>query len=781
MYLIEKKFMKKQLGLLLGFLFWANIASAAFPAFKVQDIRLEGIQSVEPGIVFHNFPISTGEFVTQQVLSAAVKKLYKSGYFQDIEVEREGDVLILKMVERPAVGKIRIKGNKIIKTEKLKEGLENSGLKEGIVFKQSALERIKTELQTVYASQGRYNAKIDAEVEPLEGNRIALNITIKEGRVAKINHINIVGNNVYGNEELQELFTSKLPSFWSWFSKDDRYSREKLAADIERLRSFYLDRGYINFKVASTQVSISPDKRSVFISINVNEGAKFQIGEISIKGELVVPEADLRNQISFKSGDVFSRKNIGASSESMLNVLGNNGYMFADIQPSPSVVSDTVVDIKFHLRPGKRTYVRRINIKGNEKTADFVIRRQIKQMESALASSENISKSKESLDRSGFFSDVSIATTPVAGTDDQIDVDLTVAERASGNFTASVGFSQSEKIILDFGISQDNFLGSGNRVSVNVTKSDVKRELRLDYTNPFYTVDGVSRGFDAYLRKEDFAENSSSKYKIDEYGGGVTFGYPINEYQRVSVRFGVEDITVEPNTITSEEVAAYTAQNGDNFVNTNATLYWSENKLNRGVFPTNGRKQTISLEAALPGSDLSYYKLSYKGSWIKSISFDEKWLIGARGNFGYADALGNKDFPFFKNFFAGGIGSMRGVSSNSLGPQDSEVDSIGGNVLITGGADLIFPMPGIDDPKKYRTSMFVDAGGIFATECLANGTSTTSVCNEGIDLQDMKFSAGLGFTWLTPLGPLTFSYAKLLNKKDGDDEKTFDFTLGGTF
>ncbi|MEH6443419.1 MAG: outer membrane protein assembly factor BamA [Oceanospirillaceae bacterium] len=773
--------MKKQLGLLLGFLFWANIASAAFPAFEVQDIRLEGIQSVEPGIVFHNFPISTGEVITQQDLSSAVKKLYKSGYFQNIEVERDGDILILKLVERPAVGKIRIKGNKVLTTENLKEGLENSGLKEGVVFKRSALERIKTDLKTVYASQGRYNAKIEAQVEPLENNRIALNIKIIEGRVAKINHINIVGNSEYDDEELKELFTSKLPSFWSWFSKDDRYSREKVAADIERVRSFYLDRGYINFKVTSTQVSISPDKRSVFISINVSEGAKFEIGEISINGDLVVPEADLRSQIIFKTGDVFSRKNIGLSSEKMLNVLGNSGYMFADIQPSPSVVSDTVVDLKFYLRPGKRTYVRRINIKGNEKTADLVIRRQLKQMESALASSESITKSKESLDRSGFFSEVAIATTPVAGTDDQIDVDLTVQERSSGNFTASVGFSQSESIILDFGISQDNFLGSGNRVSANVTKSDVTKEIRLDYSNPFYTVDGVSRGFDTYYRKEDFSENSSSKFKINEYGGGVSFGYPINEYQRVSVRFGAEDIEVEPNTTTSEEVTSYIAKNGDSFTNTNATLYWSENKLNRGLFPTNGHKQRVSLEVAIPGSDLSYYKLSYKGSWIKSISFDEKWLIGARGNLGYADAIGDKEFPFFKHFFAGGIGSMRGVSSNSLGPLDSEVDSIGGNVLITGGADLIFPIPGIDDAQKYRTSLFVDAGGIFATSCLPNNNSTTSVCNEGINLEDMKFSAGLGFTWITPLGPLTFSYAKLLNKKENDDEKTFDFTLGGTF
>ena len=769
--------MKKQLGLLLGFLLCTNISYAAFPAFKVKDIRLEGVVSIEPNLVFHNFPINSGEVVTQPSLSAAVKKLYKSGYFQDIEVEREADVIILKLVERPAVSKIRLKGNKVIKTKALKEGLEASGLKEGIVFKRSALEKIKTELQSVYASQGRYNAKINAKVEPLEGNRVAVNIDIKEGKVALINHINIVGNTVFDDDELKNLFESELPSMWSWFSKSDRYSRERLSADIERMRSHYLDRGYINFKVSSTQVSISPNKRSVFITVNVSEGAQFSIGNVSIKGELVVPEEKLKSRLEISSGDVFSRKEVSNTREAIVNELGKNGYMFADVQPIPSAVDDTTVDVTFHLRPGKRTYVRRINIKGNEKTADLVIRRQLQQMESALASSEKITKSKEKLDRSGYFSEVEVATKAVPGTDDQIDVDLTVKERASGNFTASVGYSQSENLILDFGVSQDNFLGTGNRVSTNITKSDVKKQIRFDYTNPFYTVDGVSRGFDVFFRKEDFAENSTSKFKIDGYGGGVTFGYPINEYQRVSVRFGAENIKIQPNNVTSEEVKNYIAANGERFTNTNATLSWNENRMNRGLFPTDGRKQNLSLELSIPGSDLSYYRVSYNGSWIKSLTLDEKWLVGARGNFGYANKLGDKDFPFFKHYFAGGIGSMRGVSNNSLGPRDSLDDPIGGNIRVTGGADLIVPL--LEDVKKYRTSLFVDFGGIYTTDCL-KGTAT-STCKTGIDLGDLKYSTGIGFTWITPLGPLTFSYAKLLNKKSTDSEKTFDFTLGGTF
>jgi len=773
--------MIKQLGLLLGFLCWANVAVAAFPAFRVQDIKLEGIQHVKPGIVFHNFPITTGNVVNQQALSAAVKKLYRSGYFQNIEVARDGNVLTLKLVERPAISKIRIKGNKIIKTPALKEGLEQAGLKEGVVFKRSSIDFIKAELQTVYASQGRYNAKIDTEIEPLSGNRIAVNVDIKEGKVALINHINIIGNTVFEDSELTELFDSKLASFWSWFSKDDRYSRERLSGDVERLRSHYLDRGYLNFKITSTQVSISPDKQNVFVSINVDEGAKFKIGEIKVKGELVVSEKSLREALAIKTGDIFSRQLLSESEQEMLKVLGNSGYMFASIQPAPSEVDDETVDVTFYLRPGKQTYVRRINIKGNEKTADLVIRRQLRQMEAALASTEKITKSKEKLDRAAFFSNVDIQTVPVPGTDDQIDVELTVEERSSGNFTASVGFSQTENLILDFGVSQDNFLGSGNRVSANVTKSDVRKEIAFDYTNPYYTVDGVSRGFDVYLRNEDFDENSSSKYKIDELGAGVTFGYPINEYQRISLRVGVEKIDVVPSNETSEEVANYVADNGDKFTNVTTTLFWSENRLNRGVFPTKGRKQSVSLEVAAPGSDLSYYRVSYNGSWISPLSEDEKWLVGARGSVGYAEKLGDKAFPFFKNYFAGGIGSMRGVSGNSLGPDDTENESIGGNVRVVGGADLIFPMPGLNDVQKYRTSLFVDVGGVFATKCLKVNTGTTSNCNEGFNSDDLKYAAGLGFTWLTPLGPLTFSYAKLLNKEAGDDEKKFDFTLGGTF
>jgi outer membrane protein insertion porin family len=777
--------MKKQLGLLLGFMFWTNLALAAFPAFKVQDIRLEGMQHIEPGIVFHNFPISTGDVVTQQGLSAAVKRLYKSGYFQDIEVEREDNILIIKIIERPAVGKIRLKGNKAIKSDALREGLEKAGLKEGVVFKRSALERIKTELKSVYASQGRYNAKVNTEIEPIGGNRVAVNIDVTEGRVALINHINIVGNSVYDDEKLTDLFESTLPTMWSWFSKSGRYSREKLSADIERMRSLYLNNGYIDFKVTSTQVSISPDKRSVFISINVDEGAKFSIGQINIKGELVVAEDEVRKGLKFKSGDTFSRERLTATREEMVNILGKSGYMFARIQPVPNPVSDNVVDVDFYLSPGKRTYVRRINIKGNEKTGDLVIRRQMQQMESAIASTEKITKSKERLDRSGYFSEVSIATTPVPGTDDQIDVDLTVEEQSSGNFTASLGFSQTEKVILEFGISQDNFLGTGNRVSAGIAQSDVKKEIRLDYTNPFYTVDGVSRGFDIYLREEDFDESSSSKYKINEYGAGVTFGYPINEYQRLSMRLGIENIKIDPNKETSQEVTKYISDNGDKFTNTNATLYWTENKLNRGIFPTEGHKQRVSLEVALPSSDLSYYKLAYNGSWIKSLTLDERWLIGARGELGYADSFGNKDFPFFKNFFAGGIGSMRGVSGNTLGPRDTpkigasdqDTDPLGGNVMVTGGVDLIFPIFGEDNGKKYRTSLFVDFGGIYATECIVSGSN----CKTGVELGDLKYSTGLGFTWITPIGPLTFSYAKLLNKEDGDDEKTFDFTLGGSF
>jgi len=771
--------MKKTIGYLVGCMLWAGLAQAAFEPFKVQDIRLEGIQRIEPGVVFRQFPLATGDLVTQSSVSSAVKKLFQSGYFEDIQVEKQGDILLLKVVERPAVSLIRIEGSKAIKEEDLRSGLEQSGLREGDVFKRSALDRIRLDLQRLYVAQGRYGAQIDVEVEPLAGNRVALNIDINEGETATIQHINIVGNTLFPDEDLKELFTLKLPSFWSFFTKDDRYAREKLSGDLERLRSYYLDRGYLEFNIDSTQVSITPDRKHVFITVNVTEGDKFTVKDLGLAGDLVIDRETLSEGFVLKPGDVFSRKLMNRGQDNITRKLGDQGYLFAKVTPVPEVDGDQVA-IKYIVDPGQQTYVRRITIKGNHRTSDVVVRREFQQMEAALASTEKIEHSKTRIERTGFFKNVEINTQPVPGTSDQVDVHVEVEEQTSGQFTASVGFSQSEGLILDLGVEQENFLGSGNKVGFGIAKSRIKKEASFSFVDPYYTVDGVSRGFDIFYRERDFSENDASKYDLDEYGGSLSFGYPIDDTQRLSFSIGYERIKINANANEAPvEIDNYIADNGDSFDNFKGTIGWSDNTLNKGVFPTDGYRQWANLEVALPGSDLSYYRANYGVNWYRPIDEDNRWVVGLRGRLGYADALGDKEYPFFKNFFAGGIRTLRGFQNNSLGPQDSNGDSLGGNVMVTSGADLIFPIPFVEDGSSFRALMFFDAGNVYATSCLRGNAN--SRCEEGIDLGDLRYSAGVGVTWLSPLGPLSLSLGKPLNSKPGDDEETLQFALGQSF
>jgi outer membrane protein insertion porin family len=774
--------MNKQFGWMLGLALWSSLSQAAFSPFQVQDIKLEGVQRVEPGIVFRNFPVATGDRVTESTISNAVSQLFKSGYFEDIDVIKDGDFLVLRVKERPAVSLIRLNGNKVIKDEDLMKGLKQSGLQEGDVFKRSALDQIRLDLIRMYVSQGRYGAAIDTEVEELSGNRVALDINIKEGSVASIQHINVVGNTVFDDEKLKGLFSLKLPSFWSFYTKDDRYAREKLSGDLERLRSFYMDRGYINFAIDSTQVSITPDKQNVFITVNINEGDEYTLREVNLAGNMVVPEEELVSIISMKPGETFSRQVMTDAQKALSDRLGEAGYMFANISPVPELhEEDHSVSLKFYVDPGKQTYVRRINVKGNSRTADEVVRRELYQMESAVVSTDDIEQSKERLERTGYFSSVNLETVRVPGADDQVDLNLSVEEQQSGQFTASVGFSQSDGVILDFGISQDNFFGSGKSVGFNVTRSATEKEISFNYLDPFYTVDGVSRGFDIFYRKSDFEEDDVSSYSLDEFGGGVTFGYPIDDFQRLTFSLGVEQISVNTNPNTPvEEIESFIDDNGDEYLNFKTTLGWSNNHLNRGVFPTNGYSHNATLEMAIPGSELSYYRAIYQTKWYLPIQDESDWVFGLKGRLGYADSYGSKSFPFFKNFYAGGLRTVKGYDNNSLGPRDSNDDAFGGNVLVVGGAELIFPMPFIEAQNGWRSLFFVDGGNVFTTECFSS-SSSNSKCDEGINLDELRYSAGLGISWLSPVGPLSIAVSKPLNDKDDDETQVFQFSLGQSF
>ena len=780
--ILGRGLMKNKFGLVLGLVLLAGSAQAAFPPFKVHDIRLEGIQRVEPGVVFRNFPIASGDIVSEANLVEATKKLFKSGYFEDIDIAKEDNYLILTVKERPSISLIKLDGNKVIKDEDLLKGLKQSGLSEGDVFKRSALDQIRLDLLRLYVGQGRYGAAIDTEVEALSGNRVALNIDVKEGSVASIQHINIIGNSIFSDEDLKKLFALKLPSFWSFYTNDDRYAKERLSGDLERLRSHYMDRGYVNFAIDSTQVSITPDKKNVFITVNIHEGEQYTVRDVDVSGDLVIPEEELKAKMNLEQGQVFSRKAMTNAQESMTKLLGDQGYMFANISPVPSVhEEDKSVSLKFYVDPGKQTYVRRINIRGNSRTADEVVRREVQQMEAGIVSTKNIQKTKAKLERTGYFRSVNLETVPVAGTDDQVDLNYSVEEQQSGQFTASVGFSQSDGIILDFGLQQDNFFGSGKKVGFNIANSSTRKEASFNYLDPFYTVDGVSRGFDIFYRKSDFEEDDVSSYSLNELGGGVTFGYPIDDNQRLSFSLGIENIEVNPNEFKPvEEIQSFIDTEGSEYLNLKGTFAWSNNHLNRSIFPSSGYSHRASLEVSVPGSDLSYYKALYRTKWYRPLSDNSKWVLGFKGRLGYAQSYGDNTYPFFKHFFAGGLKTVRGFKNNSLGPRDSNDDQFGGNVMVVGGAELIFPLPFIESQNSWRSLFFLDGGNVFTTECLSS-TSASSKCVEGIDFEELRYSAGIGVSWLSPLGPLSFSVGKALNAKSSDDTEMFQFSLGQSF
>lgn len=754
-------------------------------AFPVTDIRLEGLQRVAPGIVFRNFPVNTGDDIGSKELADAIRRLFDSGYFDDIQVLRDGDALVLQLHERPAISKIRIDGNDVIEDEDLLKGLKESGLQEGDVFKRATLEKIRTDLVRVYAAQGRYGAEISTEVEQVGGNRVALNINVNEGQVATIQHVNIIGNTIFDDDSLEDLFSLKESNFWSFYKKDDVYARQKLAADLERLTSKYMDAGYLNFAVESAQVSITPDRKHIYITVNITEGDQYHVSGVNLAGNMVVPEVELAQLIEIEEGALFSRRAMTEGREEIIKRLGNDGYMFANVTPVPEVdEAQKTVAIRYLIDPGKRTYVRRIEIKGNTRTSDIVIRQRMQQMEGAIASTSDIDRSKLKLDRTGFFKSVSVNTVPVPGTDDQVDLQYSVEEQQSGSFGASVGFSQDNGLILNLSVTQENFLGSGNRVSFAVTNTDSTTEYSFSHLDPYYTVDGVSRGYDLYYRSRDFDEDDVSSYTTDEVGGGLTFGYPIDDNQRLNFGANVEMVSVNTAAQTPQEIIDFVANEGNDYLNFIAKASWSDNTLNKGLFPTEGYSQGLSFEVSVPGSDLSYYRTNYNLKYYYPISEEHDWVLAFRSRLGYAGELGGNEYPFYKNFFAGGLRSVRGFKANTLGPKDTpqagsneEPDAFGGNVLMAGSAEIIFPMPFIEDQSSWRTLLFLDAGSVFDTSCPSSSVN----CQEGIEFDEIRYSAGFGLSWITPIGPLSIAIGTPLNEKAGDDTEVFQFALGQTF
>ena len=752
--------------------------------FSVQDIRIEGLQRVSAGTVFGSLPINIGDQVDESILRASTRALFRTGYFADVLLSRENNILVITLAERPSVNEIILEGNKAIETDQLLGALRDNGLAEGQIFRQIILEGMSQELERQYVAQGRYGAIVKTEVSDLPRNRVSIKIDIDEGDVAKIRHINLVGNSEFLDTELLDQFEQKKTGLLSWITSDDKYSREKLSSDLETLESFYLDRGYLEFEILNTQISVSPDKESVFITININEGDVFSVGEIKLAGELIISEEQIRNLILLQREKIFSQILMTTSSEYITQRLGNEGYTFAEVQGYPQLDSDNnKTDVTFLIDPKKRAYVRRIEFRGNTKTADSVLRREMRQMEGGSANNALIDLSKVRLERVGFFKEVNVDTVPVTGTDDQVDVVYTVEEQPSGSVGANLGYSQGYGLMLGANLTENNFLGTGKQVGIGVNKSTYQSSLNFSYTEPYFTADGVSAGYSIFARETDYSRLRLQPFSQNTRGANLNWSYPISEIQRIGFGIGYEYLELNlGDYVSSQIIEDFVSANGNWFKSVNFNLNWVKSTLNRGIFATRGTSQRVGLDLSMPGSGLEYYKVTYKGSHLRGLG--KQLSLRLRADLGYGESYGDTtQMPFFKNFYSGGLGSIRGYKKYTLGPRNSPQGGFysysrptGGNVQIVLGAEVIFPLPFVKDQRSVQSSLFFDAGNIFNTKC---GNSEINCFNpkEG----ELRYSVGVGATWLSGFGPITFSIAKPLNSQPGDETEVFQFSLGNQF
>ncbi len=743
----------------------------AFEPFVVKDIRVEGIQRTEAGTVFSYLPVKVGERFSEDKAAQAIKALFATGFFKDVRLEVENDVIVVLVDERPAISQIDFVGIKEFEKDALKKGLKEVGLAESRIFDRAVLERAEQELKRQYLAKGLYGVQITTTVTPLERNRVGVNFNVIEGDAAKIRQISIIGNKVFKEKELLELFTLTTPGWMTWYSKSDQYSKQKLSADIEALRSYYLNRGYLDFSIDSTQVSITPDKKDIYISLSITEGEKYSISDVKLAGTMAVPEVELQPLLKVKAGDTFSRDSITASTKALTDRLGNEGYAFANVNAAPEV--DKVkreVAFTFFVDPGRRVYVRKINFAGNARTRDEVLRREMRQMEGAWYDGAAINRSKVRLDRLGYFEDVSIETPAVPGSTDQVDANFTVKERATGNLMLGAGFSSAEKVILSASISQQNLFGTGNAMTLQMNTGRINRTIALSFTNPYWTVDGVSIGWDVYQRNVDPTSLSVATYKSSSIGAGVRFGYPIAEDDRINFGLAIDQTKISVYDTSPAPYISFVNSFGDTARSLVATAGWARDRRDSFLYPTSGVYQRASLEVATPVLDLRYARASYQHQhWFP---FGGGHALMLNGDVGYAHGYDGKELPFYKNFYAGGIGSVRGYQQSTLGPRYLDANNysraLGGNRRAVANAEYYFPMPGQGKEKSMRLSVFADAGYVWGPD-------------DKVQASDLRYSAGLAFSWSSPVGPLKFSLGQALKKKDGDKTQKFQFQLGTVF
>ncbi|MEE2820944.1 MAG: outer membrane protein assembly factor BamA [Pseudomonadota bacterium] len=753
------------------------MSAHAVDPFQASDIRIDGLKRVSSGSVFDALTIQPGDRVTDADISLATRALFETGFFDQVEVRAEGDVLVIEVTERPAVSRIDIEGNQAIKTEDLLDSLRRAGIVEGDVLKRATLDQLEQAIQRQYTSRGRYDATVNSEIIEQDRNRVGLKISIFEGSVATISRITIVGNKAFDDDVLLDEMSLTEAGLFTWLSGSNNYETEKLNADVEAIRSYYLNRGYVNVDVSEPQVELSENLEDVFITITVNEGSEFRVGSVNVGGDQPIDLSSTVEEMTLQTGEIFSRRLVNDAVSTMSEKLGDAGYARAQVRAVPEVNNEAqTVDVTLVVTPGPLVYVRRVEFRGNTNTSDVVLRREIPQLEASVSSAAAIEKGRINLQRLGFFSLVRALTRPVPDQPDQVDVVYEVKEQASGSLSASVGFSQGEGVLLGAAVKQKNFLGSGNALSFSLQSSSSTKEARFSYTDPYYTIDGVSRGVDLFFAQTDFDDTGTADYSTDETGLGVTFGYPISDEARVSTNFAVQNTNLDArasgsrasyiNTFFTSEGYSSSATSAD-FVEYKAGAAYSYNTLNKAFLPTAGTRHRLSFDLSVPGSDLEYYTASYLGEAYIPVLDREDISLKFKTRVGYGDGFGDTDgLPFLKNFFAGGIRTVRGYKYNSLGPLDNKGEQVGGNVLLTGTAALQFPMPGVKETDQARLSLFSDTGQVYA---------------DSAKLEDLRYSAGVAIAWMTPIGPLSFTYASALNSESGDETEGFQFSIGSAF
>src|SRR5262245_54051317 len=736
----------------------------AFEPFVIKDIRVEGIQRTEAGTIFSYLPAKVGDTMTDERAAQAIRTLFATGFFRDVSLERDGDVLVVVVQERPSIAQLEFTGMSAFEKDQILTGLRQIGIAEGRIFDRGQLERGEQELKRQYLSRGYYAMRVSTTVTPLERNRVAINFNIEEGGIAKIRQISIIGAKDFSESELVGQFVLRTPGLLTWLSKHDQYSREKLSADLETLRSFYLDRGYLEFTIDSTQVSITPDKQDIYITIGITEGNKYTVSAVRVGGELLISEKEIRDLIKIKPGDVFARARVTESTKLIAERLGKEGYAFANVNAVPDLNKEKrEVAFTFFVDPGRRVYVRRINVTGNIKTRDEVIRREVRQMEGAWYNSDKIQLSKRRVDRLGYFSEVNLETPAVPGTTDQVDVNVAVVEKPTGALLFGAGYASGEGFVLTGSIAQQNIFGSGRHLSLNLNTSRLNTTYSLSYTNPYYTVDGMSQGFDVYYRKLDPSASDLAQYRTKTIGGQVRFGVPITELDTIQYGMGVGEGTITTFATSPLLYKDYVATFGR--VNTNffLTLRWAREAREGLISPTKGSFHRAGVEVGLPAADLEYYKLTYNYQRYFALTSHISFMIN--GDFGYGDGYDDKPLPFFKNFYAGGPNSVRGFKSFTIGPKDANGDPRGGSQKVVGNAELLMPLPGLWNDRSVRLSAFVDTGNV----------------DDKIETDLFRVSAGVALLWVSPLGPLKLIYATPLRQQPRDEIQKFQFTIGGIF